>query len=337
MNIDFNKAILQKIDFDYSGKAKTKKINITYGIDRNFLFGAGISMASVLINNTDLDIHFYLITDYVDNDYIAHIKKLAENYHTAITILVFNNENFIQLPSTKAWTYAMYYRYFSFEYLSNELDTVLYLDADVICNGSLDELTEIQFNGEYAAVVHDIDEVRLKSGERLGIPELSGCYFNSGVVFANLVLWRKGDLLKKAFEILQDKQRELLYFDQDALNILYCGNVIELRRDFNCIYGVDYELKANSRHEYKDYITDNAILIHYVGVTKPWHRWANYPVSAYFLKAYQQSPWGKIPLLNAHSAKLYKRKSRHEKVQGKFFQSIFSHVMYIKNKLFPSG
>lgn len=333
MNIDFHKVILQKIEFDYTGQAKDNKINIAYGIDRNFLFGAGISMTSVLINNTDIDIHFYLVTDYVDDDYVAHIKQLAEKYRTAVTILVFNNENFHQLPSTKAWTYAMYYRYFAFEYLSLYLENVLYLDADVICKGSLRELTEIQFDGEYAAVVHDIDEVRLKSGERLGIPELSNSYFNSGVVFANLTVWRECGLLDKAFEILQDKQRELLYFDQDALNILYCGHVIALRRDFNCIYGIDHELKISDRHEYKNYITENTVLIHYVGVTKPWHNWANYPASAFFIMAYKQSPWAQEPLLNANTAKLYKRKARHEQAQGKTLRSLLSHIMYMKNKL----
>jgi len=333
MNIDFDKVILQKIEFDYSGLAKAKKINIAYGIDRNFLFGAGISITSVLINNRDIDIHFYLVTDYVDDDYVTHIKALTEEHHTAVTILVFNNENFHQLPSTKAWTYAMYYRYFAFEYLSRELDSVLYLDADVICKGSLRELTEIKFNGEYAAIVHDVDEVRLKSGERLGIPELSNSYFNSGVVFANLILWHERGLLQKAFDILQDKQRELLYFDQDALNILYCDHVITLRRDFNCIYGIDHELKISDRHEYKNYITESAILIHYVGVTKPWHNWADYPASTFFITAYKQSPWAQEPLLAANSAKLYKRRSRHEKAQGKTLRSILSHVMYIKSKL----
>jgi UDP-glucose/galactose:(glucosyl)LPS alpha-1,2-glucosyl/galactosyltransferase len=336
MNIDFHKVILQKVEFDYTGQAKAKKINIAYGIDRNFLFGAGISMASVLINNKDIDVHFYLVTDYVDNDYVAHIKELAEKYCTAVTILVFNNENFHHLPCTKAWSYAMYYRYFAFEYLSRELDSVLYLDADVICKGSLRELTEIKFNGEYAAIVHDVDEVRLKSGERLGIPELSNSYFNSGVVFANLILWRECGLLQKAFDILQDKQRELLYFDQDALNILYCGHVITLRRDFNCIYGIDHELKISDRHEYKNYITESAILIHYVGVTKPWHNWADYPASTFFITAYKQSPWAQEPLLAANSAKLYKRRSRHEKAQGKTLRSILSHVMYIKSKLSSS-
>lgn len=334
MDIDFDKVILKKIEFDYSEQSKAKKINIAYGIDRNFLFGAGISMTSVLMNNSDIDIHFYLVTDYIDDSYIVHIKALVEKYHAAITILLFNNENFHQLPSTKAWTYAMYYRYFAFEYLSHRLDTVLYLDADIICKGSLCELTEIAFTDEYAAVVHDIDEVRLQSGARLGIPELTHSYFNSGVVFANLNVWRENRLLEKAFDILQDKKRELLYFDQDALNILYSGHVISLRRDFNCIYGIDHELKISDRHEFKNYITDSVILVHYVGVTKPWHHWADYPASVFFIAAYKQSPWVQEPLLRANSAKLYKRQARHEKAQGRYLASLLSHVMYLKNKIF---
>ncbi|MEF3562246.1 glycosyltransferase family 8 C-terminal domain-containing protein [Citrobacter freundii] len=41
-------------------------------------------------------------------------------------------------------------------------------------------------------------------------------------------------------------------------------------------------------------------------------------------------------LLNANTAKLYKRKSRHERVQRKYIRSVLSHVMYIKNKLHNS-
>ena len=333
MELDFDKVVLKKITFDHSEHAKDNKLNIAYGVDRNFLFGSGISMTSVLINNPDIDISFYIVTDYVDDEYLSHIESLAKTYSTSVTVFLFNNQEFRKLPSTKAWTYAMYYRYFAFEYLSAELDSVLYLDADVVCKGSLLELSEIKFNGEYAAVIHDIDEVRLKSGERLGIPALSDGYFNSGVVFANLIVWREQGLLSKAFAILFERQAGLLYFDQDVLNILFVGNVISLRRDFNCIYGVDQELVNKSIDEYKHYISKQTILIHYVGVTKPWHCWANYPAADFFMHAYKKSPWNEKPLLNANAAKLYKRKSRHEKVQGKHISSVLSHIMYIKYKL----
>lgn len=337
MKIDFHKVILKKFVIDHSEHDKIKKINIAYGVDRNFLFGSGISMTSVLLNNPDIDINFYIVTDYVDDDYIECIENLAKTHSTTVTVLLFNNEEFSKLPSTKAWSCAMYYRYFAFEYLSRlGLDSVLYLDADVICKGSIDKLTQIKFNGEYAAVVNDIDEVREKSGDRLGIPELSNSYFNSGVVFANLKVWYEQELLGKAFAILFEKHAELLYFDQDVLNILFVGNVITLCRDFNCIYGVDQELVNQDLSIYQNYITEDSIFIHYVGVTKPWHTWASYPSSDFFIAAYQKSAWAKKSLLNANTAKLYKRKSRHERVQNKYVRSLLSHVMYIKTKLFKT-
>lgn len=336
MNIDFKKVILKEYVVDKSGHSTAKKLNVAYGVDRNFLFGAGISMTSVLVNNPGLDIHFYVVTDYVDDDYLACVEHLAETYKTTISVLLFDNEAFRQLPSTKFWSFAMYYRYVAFEYLSTELDSVLYLDADVVCKGSLEELTQIRFNGEYAAVVNDIDDVRLKSGDRLGIPGLTTTYFNSGVVFANLVVWKEQNLITKAFAILLDKTRELLYFDQDVLNILFADKVILLRRDFNCIYGVDWVLAQDEYQQYisdENYLCDNTRLIHYVGVTKPWHSWASYPVSKYFIKAYKKSAWSDKPLLNANTAKLFKRKSRHERLQKKYVRSLFSHIMYIKAKL----
>ena len=311
MNIDFQKLVIQKHVIDSSTHEKSKKLSVAYGVDRNFLFGSGISMTSVLVNNPDIDIHFYIATDYIDDDYLESVRRLTQMYSTTVTLLVFDNAVFRELPSTKSWTYAMYYRYFAFEYLSTELSSVLYLDADIICKGSLREFTEVNFRGEYAAVINDIDEVRIKSGNRLGIPELSNGYFNSGVIFANLEVWREQQLLTKAFSVLDKRQKELLYL-------------------------VDRELKNKNDKVYQDFITDDTVLIHYTGVTKPWHSWAKYPVAKFFIEAYQKSAWAEKSLLNANTARLYKRKSRHERVQRKYIRSVLSHVMYIKNKLHNS-
>nr|WP_233594406.1 glycosyltransferase [Citrobacter koseri] len=68
MNIDFENVIIQKKVIDNATHQKSKKLNIAYGVDRNFLFGSGISMTSVLVNNPDIDIHFYVVTDYVDDE-----------------------------------------------------------------------------------------------------------------------------------------------------------------------------------------------------------------------------------------------------------------------------
>ncbi|RWR03192.1 lipopolysaccharide 1,2-glucosyltransferase [[Pantoea] beijingensis] len=336
MNIDFSRHITKEYKFNYCVDVKESNLNVAYGVDKNFLFGAGISITSILINNIDMGFNFYIFTDYADPEYVDKIQSLAKQYSTNIEIYIFNNDEFKVLPSTKFWTYAMYYRYVAFEYLSSSLESVLYLDADVICKGSLIELTKINLGEKYAAVVNDLDIIRMKSAERLNIPALAHDYFNSGVVFANLVIWKRMGLLSEAFKILLDEQSHLLYFDQDVLNILFVNHLIILRRDFNCINGVDQVLDKTSK-KHVGSITDNTILVHYVGVTKPWHSWADYPISKYFLDAYQKSVWNEQPLLKANTAKLFKRKSRHERLQKKYVKSIFSHIMYIKSKIIKSS
>ena len=51
-------------------------LNIAYGIDRNFLFGAAVSMQSVIMHNPDLAVKFHLFTDYIDEDYLQRVTLL---------------------------------------------------------------------------------------------------------------------------------------------------------------------------------------------------------------------------------------------------------------------
>lgn len=101
MNIDFQKLIIQKHVIDSSSHDKSKKLSVAYGVDRNFLFGSGISMTSVLVNNPDIDIHFYIATDYIDDDYLECVKRLTQMYSTTVTVLVFDNAAFRELRVQK--------------------------------------------------------------------------------------------------------------------------------------------------------------------------------------------------------------------------------------------
>ena len=44
-------------------------------------------MTSVLVNNPDIDIHFYIATDYIDDDYLECVKRLTQMYSTTVTVL----------------------------------------------------------------------------------------------------------------------------------------------------------------------------------------------------------------------------------------------------------
>ena len=51
-------------------KENAPELNVSYGIDKNFLYGAGVSISTILKNNTYINFLFHVFNDYVDDDYI---------------------------------------------------------------------------------------------------------------------------------------------------------------------------------------------------------------------------------------------------------------------------
>lgn len=244
-----------------------------------------------------------------------------------------NAEGLKVLPCGNAWSHATYFRFIAFEYLSEKIDSLLYIDADVVCKGSLIDLTNIKFEHHVAAVIQDVDDSRSYAATRLNVPEFNEQYFNAGVIFANLKEWKEQQFFSKAFSTLLDKTKKFAFLDQDVLNIMFLGKTIFLPRIYDAIYGIKQELKSKDISKYKEFITPETILIHYIGVTKPWNSWANYPSAQYFVEAWKSSPWADVPLLPARTPKQYKKKSRHERLQGKYFASVISYIGYLRAKL----
>ncbi|HGY5077679.1 MULTISPECIES: glycosyltransferase [Citrobacter] len=333
MNFDCHQSIKDTIEICGAPTDHTPQLNIAWGVDQNFMFGAAVSMSSVLLHNQDISIHFHLFTDYIDLDYRQRLEKLAKQFSSNITVYVMNAEGLKVLPCGNAWSHATYFRFIAFEYLSEKIDSLLYIDADVVCKGSLIDLTNIKFGHHVAAVIQDVDDSRSYAATRLNVPEFNEQYFNAGVVFANLKEWKEQQFFSKAFSTLLDKTKKFAFLDQDVLNIMFLGKTIFLPRIYDAIYGIKQELKSKDLSKYKEYITPETILIHYIGVTKPWNSWANYPSAVYFVEAWKASPWADVPLLPARTPKQYKKKSRHERLQGKYFASIISYIGYLRTKL----
>ena len=215
MNFDCHQSIKDTIEVFGAPETQTPQLNIAWGVDQNFMFGAAVSMSSVLLHNKDISIHFHLFTDYIDLDYRQRLEKLAKQFSTNISIYVMDANGLKVLPSGHAWSHAMYFRFIAFEYLGEKIDSLLYIDADVMCKGSLFELTQIDLGEHVAAVITDVDDSPARD------IEINKDYFNSGVIFANLRKWKEQNFINAAFDILLDKNNKLSFPDQDVLNILF--------------------------------------------------------------------------------------------------------------------
>lgn len=320
--------------FDHSKEKTTNALNIAYGIDRNYLDWVGVSITSIVINNS-ININYHIISDEYDDCFLKRIAMLAERYAIKISLYLINSECLSDLPSTKIWSRAMYFRLFAFEYFSNSFDKLLYLDADVFCKGKLDVLAECNLDNVAAAVVRDVDSMQSKAVERLKDPDIRNNYFNSGVVFANLKEWVKNDLTNQAFSILLNKNGrgiEFKYPDQDVLNVLLKDKVHFLPGRFNTIYTIKSELKDRTHQNYQNIISNDTVLIHYTGATKPWHKWATYPSTVYYQTALAASPWKDQPPRDARTFIEFKKRYKHLLVQHKYMAGIKAGFLYLLRK-----
>lgn len=333
----FNKenAVTKQIDLSSSDTViGDGSLHVSYGIDRNFLYGCGISIASLLKANSDISFSFHVFTDYFDDEQSRLFKALAEQYKTSIKIYLVDCEQLRSLPSTKNWSYATYFRFIIADYFSNQLERVIYMDADIMCQGSLKPLLDIQFEqDEIAAVVPERDKVWWqKRADALGIPSIASGYFNAGFLVLNLVNWSKFDISTKAMELLSQEtvKAKLSYLDQDILNMLLTEKVIYLDGKYNTQYSINYELQKGKK---ENPITSDTVLIHYIGPTKPWHEWANYPTAQPFIDAKNASPWKDIPLLKAKSSNHLRYCAKHLSYQKRYFACIKNYLKYLLKKV----
>ncbi len=59
------------IDYDHKVETENLCLDIAYGTDKNFLFGCGISIASILKYNEGSRLCFHIFTDYFGDDIVS--------------------------------------------------------------------------------------------------------------------------------------------------------------------------------------------------------------------------------------------------------------------------
>lgn len=320
-------------DYNYNSRPEGASLNIAYGIDKNFLYGCGISIASILLHNKESQLAFHVFTDYITENDSKKFAALAEQYQSRIIIYLINCDALKSLPSTKNWTYATYFRFIIADYFADKADKVLYLDADIACNGNIQELIDFKFTEQQiAAVVGEGDiEWWNKRSVSLETPGLVNGYFNAGFLLINIPVWTKEEISKKAIEMLRDPAMvsKITHLDQDVLNVLLVGKTCFLDKKFNTQYSINYELKRNKFNP----VNENTVFIHYIGPTKPWHKWGDYDVSRSFINAKNNSPWKNDKLLTPSNANQYRYCAKHLLHQKKFVSGIQSYLMYFLKKL----
>lgn len=255
-----------------------KAINIAYMVDNNYVPYMITSMHSAIKNkNKESVYNFYIIAENFSSENIDKIKKIKEH-----------NVNIEIIPARqKTLDYSHLGRFASFkiamqkifipDYLEN-IDKVLYLDADTLVQKDLNKIYSTNMGGAYIGATKDglmyqfpehITEIGL---------DWRKFYFNSGVMLLNLKDMRKDAIIEKSITYFNTHYE--VFGDQDILNVVVNDKVIPISYRYNCnstfFEEKDAEFLSNFYNE-KVYQTsrenyDNATILHFAGY-KPWTEW----------------------------------------------------------------
>ncbi|WP_129713794.1 glycosyltransferase family 8 protein [Pedobacter sp. SYP-B3415] len=104
-----------------------------------------------------------------------------------------------------------------------DLDRVIYLDVDILVNGEISELWNVDLQGKIAGAVLDPFEtfdhpLAVANYRELDLPGKSP-YFNSGVLVLDLLKWKKRNLGEEILNLIQKNSRYAGFPDQYGLNV----------------------------------------------------------------------------------------------------------------------
>ena len=140
-----------------------------------------------------------------------------------------------------------YYRFFMDKFLTEEVEFVTYLDADIVCiNDPIKELDKITndlkvFDLPIAGRTIGLRMERNKlnqSSERLNkIKMLNDRYFSAGVLTINYKQWVNNNIFNKLIDLSKELENHAEYHDQDVLNSHFDSNYLELNEFMNLRVG----------------------------------------------------------------------------------------------------
>lgn len=247
-----------------------QKVNILVTLDENYIPYLNVMLASLLYSNRDCCFDVYLLHSSIKEENVTETRKLLENNGKLIMINA-QNIGLEGAPTTSRYPQEIYYRIFAARYLPNTLDRILYLDPDIIVNGSLKKLYMLPMDEYYfAAASHTGGFLRKVNSIRLDMDEDSQ-YINSGVMLMNLELLRKEQNYDDVFRFIEKRKKFLVLPDQDIISSLYGSKIYALDTFRYNMTEKLYKQHAPFEKDINiDWVRKHSVIIHYCGRNKPW-------------------------------------------------------------------
>lgn len=260
-------------------------IHICLSSDDNYAQHLGVTIASILANNTSEDqLFFHILDGGISRENRFRLESLRSLSAFGIEFLPVNAALFQGFPldtnGPSHVSLAAYYRIMLASLLP-DVDKIIYLDCDTICRSSLAALY-IEGREDFSLKgVIDIDAERHTG--RLGLKR----YVCSGVLLFNLKLWREQNLESRCFAFMREHADKVLLHDQDVLNIVCQDSLGYLDKTWDAQVCNTRQAKLSGFNE----LGRTANIIHFIGSRKPWLPGCRAPYREEYFRYLALTPW----------------------------------------------
>lgn len=279
-------------------------LSVLYQFNEKYVPYAGTSIVSLLENNRDIDdITVYLLGEKVTE---ASKKKLVSQINIYGRNVVFIDSSFLIIRMKKLGindyrgSYATNMKMFVSDFISENVERLLYVDCDTVIEGSLKALDSFDMKGNPIAMV--LDSMCGSHKQSIGF-EKEDVYFNGGVILYDMKVWRQERCTERICQHLENVRNHYMAPDQDIINIVLKGEITRLGVKYNIQpLHVVYEYEQYKRYfgqpgyytkcEVKEAL-EKPIIVHffrYLGEF-PWHLNSLHPDTKQFDFYLQKSLW----------------------------------------------
>ncbi len=275
-------------------------MHIAFCLDDNYVpYCAGV-IASVIDNNKDEDIIFHLFGDGLSQGNTNKLTTWINSFeNVSLRTYAISKDDFKDFPIGDAYVNISTYFRLVIPALLGGLEKVIYLDCDVVVNGSLKELWNTDVSEYAVAGVRDRINDYVRVYNRLGYHMQEG-YLNAGVLLINLNRWREDDIFEKAISIARKMPKQLKNHDQDIINLVYHDSKLFLDFKYNLLeyymYTEDWLYMDKKYYPQIEKACQDPVIVHFCMPQKPWHYECINPYQETFLKYMRMTPWADLPL-----------------------------------------
>ena len=302
--------------------------DIVIASDDNYLHLVSICIVSLFETNQNEPFHIHLLSNGIEGEKLKPLQIIVGERKGKLSVYPIENLRerlMVEVPHTISIT--SYARLFAGSILPVTVDKVLYIDCDIMFNGSIASLRDIDLgNCLFGGVLDPLISRSYKKEIRIPKDEP---YINAGVLVIPLNRWRSENMEQKFINYLVANvgRKKILPPQFNVMSNSICypwRNLQEINTPFY------------NREEYESAIAAPAI-IHFTGAIfgRPWIEGCTHPYAKKFLQYKAMTAYKDIPLKPNNQSILH----RLERVFYRrlpfwlfklYMQSIY-HLSYLKH------